>query len=80
MVLFSSIPCIAVFIAIIVANLLSAVFSKRLSLVFSLLGIALSLAIVPMMLFCGCPLQELALVYMAALLAAVLPIFIKRRP
>lgn len=79
MELFSSIPCILIAIAIIALNVAAAITGGKLSFWLTAAGIALHVAIAPLMLFEGLPLSELALVYLISLFAYLLPIYIIRK-
>ena len=77
MVLFGSLPCIAVFILIIALHVLSRIFSGKLSLVFLFLNIALHVLIAPLLLLVGAPFSEITLVYMVSLFVFLLSIYVK---
>ncbi|MBQ7332812.1 MAG: hypothetical protein IJW38_00510 [Clostridia bacterium] len=79
MALFSSIPSIVILIAIAALNALSGALSGKLSLVFAIISIALHVTIAPIMLFAGCPLSELALVYMLSLFVYLFSCYIARK-
>ncbi len=79
MELFGSIPSIIIACLAIVVNALAGIFRGRLSLVLTLVSIALHVALAPVMLLSSCPLSELALVYSATFFAYLLPIYIKKK-
>ena len=79
MELFGSIPSIIIACLAIALNALSGSLRARLALIFSLISIALHIALAPVMLLAGCPLSELALVYSASFFAYLLPIYIKKK-
>jgi len=78
MTFFESIPGIIIFAFIIVLHVLSRIFAGRLSLVLSIVNIALHVSLAPVMLFAGCPLSELALAYTVSLFLHLFLIYVRR--
>ena len=79
MAIFSSIASLALAILIIALNALASLFGKRFAVFATALSLALHVAIAPVMLLSGCPLAELALVYLVSFFAYILPLYIKGR-